>query len=109
MLQPQVSKRNQVNLSGISDNQLSPLPYRLSYFQPDYRVSGGGISANSQNAGSIANLINGIGHGSAAEGGDQTGHRRGMSETGTMVNIRGTQHCPAKLLDDIVILIGTLG
>jgi len=66
-----------------------------------------GITANNQNAGSLTDLANRIGHSTAAEGGGQTGHRRGVSETGTMVDIIGTHYHTSELLGQIILLVGT--
>ena len=68
-----------------------------------------GVGANSQDAGGIANLADRVSHRSAAERGDQTGHRGGMSETGTVVNVVLTEYYPSEFLDGIVVLVGALG
>jgi hypothetical protein len=76
---------NQVNLTRVSYNEFCPFIYCFLYLQPNNWVSLGSIGANSQDAASITYLIDGVGHGSAAERCDQTGHGGGMSEAGTVV------------------------
>ncbi len=100
---------NKLNLTGIGDDELPPFTHCSLYLQPNYRVSCRGVGANSQNAGGIADLIDSVGHGSAAEGCDQTGHGGGMSEAGTVVNVVSAQYSPGKLLGDVVILVSAFG
>ena len=69
----------------------------------------GGVGADSQNTGGITYLLDRVGHGSAAECGDQTGHRRGMSETGTVVNIVVPEYNPGEFLGNVVVFVGALG
>ena len=90
MSQPEVSGTAEIYLPGISYYKLCSLVYCSFYLQTDDRMRYGGIAADRENTGSIADFMNGISHGSAAEGGGQTGHSRRMSETGTMVDSIGT-------------------
>ena len=57
----------------------------------------------------IFNFVNGVRHRSAAEGGRQPGDRRGVSETGAVINIVRADHRAREFLQEIVFLIGALG
>ena len=108
VLQPDVSITDKFNLTGVSYNEPSALTCRLSHFHANDGVSLSGVGADSQDTTGITNITDGVGHRPAAECCDQTGHRGGMSETGTVVNIIGAQYRPGKFLNDIVLLIGAL-
>ena len=67
------------------------------------------IASDDQDTGSFFDLTDGVGHSTAAETGGQTGHRGGMSETGTVVYIVGLHYCAGKFLSEIIFLVSTLG
>ena len=85
------------------------MPDRLHNFKSDYGMALRGVRPNDKNAVSVPDFGDGVGHGSAAEGCDQTGHGGGMSETGTVVNIVSAQYSSGKFLGNIVFLISALG
>ncbi len=66
------------------------------------------IRADDEYAVGISDFSNGVGHGSAAECCDQTGHGGGMSETGTVVDIVGSDDRAGKFLHQVVFFIGAL-
>ena len=66
------------------------------------------VGPDHEKATHILDFINGISHCSAAERGHQTGDRGGVSETGAVVDIVGTNHHPSKLLHEVIFLIGAL-
>ena len=57
----------------------------------------------------LANILNIVGLSAAAECGGQTGHRRGMSNPGTVIDVVGPQHRPSKFLSNIVVFIAGTG
>jgi hypothetical protein len=67
-----------------------------------------GVAADYQDAGSVFDFVDRISHSTAAETGGQTGHRGGMSETGTVVHIVGLHYHAGELLRQIIFFIGTL-
>ena len=87
-----MSIANQVNLTGIRYDELCSITCCLFYIHGDYRVSYRGVGTDSQDTTGFTDVANRVSHRPAAECGDQTGHRRGMSETGTVVYIIRTQY-----------------
>ena len=69
----------------------------------------GGIAAYDKDTSRLPNLIDGIGHGTATETGGQTGHRRGMSEAGTVVQIVSLHHRAGEFLSQVILLVGAFG
>jgi hypothetical protein len=67
------------------------------------------IGTDGKDAGCIADLIDRVCHCAATETGGQTGHRRRVSETGTVVNIIGFQGYPGELLKEVVLFICASG
>ena len=109
MSQPKVGVANQHDITRVGDDKLSPPTYCPDYLQCRYRVGFRGVGANSQNAGGLTDIVDGVGHRPTTEGCGQTGHSGGMSEPGTVVNIVGAQYRPAQFLGNVVILVGALG
>ncbi len=85
------------------------MPDRLHNFKSDYGMALRGVRPNDKNAVSVPDFGDGVGHGSAAEGCDQTGHGGGMSEPGAVVDIVSAQNRPGKLLHQVILFIGALG
>lgn len=65
----------------------------------------GGIRTDHHDAGGITQILDIVGHCTGTEGGGQTGHRWGMSNSCAVVHIIRPQHCPGKLLCHIIIFI----
>ena len=107
MPEPYIGIADETNLTGIGDNQRSPFSHRVLHFESDDRMGGGSVGTNGENAGSLTDFYNRVGHCSATEGGGQTGHRGAMSETGTVIDIIRPQHRPREFLDNIVVLVST--
>ena len=104
-----MSEVNHPYLSRVSYYQFRlAVPDRFHYLKGDYRVAFGGIGADDKNAVALPEFRDGVGHSSAAERCDQTGHGGGMSETGAVVHIVGADNCPGKLLHQVVFLVSTL-
>ena len=99
----------QVNLTGVGDNELGSLVAGLQNGHADYRMGGSGVAADREDTGGITDVVDRVGHGSAAEGGGQTGHRRGMSEAGTVVYVVRAQYRTGEFLHDVVVFVGALG
>ena len=51
-------------------------------------------------------LVHGVRHGTAAEGGGQPGHRGAVSETRAVIDIVGPDRRPHEFLEDVVVLVG---
>ena len=109
MPQPQVSIADEVNLARVGYDKLCPFTVGLPDIHTDYRVSIGGVGADSKDTFGIADVVDRVGHSSATECRDQTGHSGGMSETGTVVNIVCAQYRPGEFLHDIIVLVSDLG
>lgn len=66
------------------------------------------VGASNEGAGEVGEIGDGTHHSSGAEGFDQTNHCKGMTETGTVVNIVSAQETD-QLLKEVVFLIVVLG
>ena len=69
----------------------------------------GSVGADDEKEVGFFKISNRVAHGTVAESGGRTGHCRGMSETGTMVYVIGTDNSPGEFLDQIIFLVGELG
>jgi hypothetical protein len=67
------------------------------------------VAAYDKDTCGLCNFRDGVCHGTATQGGSQTGYRRGVSEAGTVVDIVCPHDGPDKLLKEIVFFISTLG
>ncbi len=57
----------------------------------------------------VFDLGDGIGHRAGTEDGGQTGHRRGVSKTGTVIHVVGPEDLPDQPLEEVVLLVGAPG
>ncbi len=97
-----------LNLSGVGYNKFATMAHYLFYVHSNYGVSLSGIGTDSQDTLCTLEIAYRVGHCSTAERCGQTGHSGGMSETGTVVDIVGTQYRPGEFLHDIVVFVSAL-
>ncbi len=79
MLQPEAGKAAEVDLAGVSYDELPSTIYRSYYLKPDNGVAFRSVSANSQNTSGFANFVDGISHCSTAKALHQASHSGGMT------------------------------
>ena len=96
-------------LPGINYNELCTLLYSPGNLPANNWMICSCVGADGKDASCIADLIDGVRHGTAAETGGQTGHRRRVSETGTVIYIIGLQDRPSELLKEIIFFVCTSG
>jgi len=104
-----ICKTGQLNISGVSHNELGTLFFGPENATGNKRMAFCCIRTDNKNTCSILDFRNGISHGSTSKRCGQTDHSRGMSETGTMVDIVGANHRPGKFLNQVILFIGNFG
>jgi len=108
--QVDVGQAANLHLARVHDDDPGPPLLRLHHVAGDEGVGLGGVGAGDEEAlGSGTELGDGIGHRSTTERGGQTGHRGGVSEPGAVIYVVRFDHRAGKLLQQIVLLVGTLG
>ena len=55
------------------------------------------------------NIVHRVGHGTRTEGGRQTGHRAGVSETGAVVNVVRSDDLPRQFVHQVVFFVRAFG
>ena len=109
LVKPDRGQADQLDLAGVGDDYLRPIPGRLDYLQADYGMSLGGIGADDEKNIGVFNLIEGVGGRSAAKAGSEPGHGWGVTDPGAVVHIVGAEDGPGQLLHQVVLLVGAAG
>ena len=99
----------QIDPSGVGQDEPDPTTQGPPQLQTDDGVLFCGIGTDDQKSLRLRQIAYGVGHGSASEGRCQTGHRTGMTEACTMIDIVTPYHRPGELLDQVVLFVGSLG
>jgi len=71
-------------------------------------VTGRCVGPDDKNTAGILDFRNRVGHGTTTERGGKTCHRGGMSETGAMIHVIGSDYGTSKFLGQIIFFIGDL-
>src|SRR4030042_2875474 len=77
----------EIDFPGITYNEFGSVAYCFLYLVSKDWMCSSGVTTDDQDAIGPFDFADGIGHGTAAETGGQTGHRGRMSETGTVVYV----------------------
>ena len=111
MAQMQRGELSDVDPARIGDHQLdAALEHRLADARPEHRVLFGGVRADNQDGlGIPADVVKGIAHGAGAVAHRQSGHGRGMTKPGAVVDVVRADHLARELLRQIVFFVGALG
>ena len=105
--QPQPGLISKLDTTGISNNYLCIVFFGcLQHTQTDYRMCFSGVRTDNQHCVNICNTGNVVTHSTGTQHCDQTGHRRAVSVTGTMVYIISADLQAEKFLKDIVLFSG---
>ena len=97
---------NHPYLPGVGNYQLRlAVSYRFHDLNANDGVALRGIGTDDEYAICMPDFIDGVGHGSAAERCDQTGHRGRMSETGAVVDVVRTDYRAGKFLQQVIFFV----
>jgi hypothetical protein len=109
MINSDIGKARQVNITRVRDDEPCAPVFGAQDPPGHQGMTGRGIGADDENTAGVFDFGNCVCHGTTAECGGQTGHRRGMSETGAVVHIIGADDGAGKLLRNIIFLVGDFG
>ena len=97
------------NAAWIGYDQLRPFLLCLHDLAGDHRVLACRVAAYDKDAVRVHNSIDRIGHRTTAERGGKSCHRRGVSETGAVIDVVRTDHSAREFHDQIIFLVGAFG
>jgi len=96
----------ELNVSRVRHDELGPFFLGPENTSRNQRMARGGIGPDNENAPGIFDLADRICHGSASEGGGQTGHRGCVSEAGAVIDVVGADNRSGEFLRQIIFLVG---
>ena len=110
VLQMQGGEIGQVDAARVGNDQhCAALAHRLADAHAEDGVLLGGVGADHEEGFRlVGDIVHGVGHGARAEGGGQTGHRAGVSETGAVVDVVRPYHLPGEFVHQIVFFVQAL-
>ncbi len=95
------------DLSWIAHDHLGAATDRALHLHRDDGVCFAGIAPDHEEEVRISDLRDAVRHRARTEGGDQTGHRWGVSRCGALVTVIGAECRPGNLLHQVVFFSGT--
>ena len=96
----------EIDIFWIGNDEIGTVARCFLHLQGENRMRLGGVGAYGQDGGGTAYFIDRVGHCAASQRGGQTGHGRGVSETGAVINVVRPHHRTGKFLDQVVVFIG---
>ena len=106
MLNVDVSVLGNPCLPRITHHHLGSLTKGLLHLVPDDGMGLGGVGADDEESIYILDLFDGVGHGSGAEGGGESGNRRRVAGGSALVDVVGLPGGAGDLLHQEVLFIG---
>ena len=108
--QPQIGIVAHVDAARVYDDELgASLHHGPPHPGGSYRVVGGGVAADDQQATRILVVGIGVAGGPAAQGGEHGFDRRRVAEAGTVVDVVALHQQTGELLLDVAVLVGCFG
>ncbi len=108
-LQPERGVLHHGRAPGVDDDERRSPVDRAHHFVGDDRMGFGRVGTGDQNTVGVADFIDGVGHGAAAEGHPKAGNGAGVAETGAVIHVVGADSGAHEFLEEIVLFIGAAG
>ncbi len=104
-----VRLKGQLNPAGIHHDQLGTSELCTKHPVRYQRMSFGSIGAHHQETVRVLDFRDRVCHSATSECSGKTCHCRSVSETSAMIDIVGSETCPAQFLQQVVVFIGAAG